>query len=87
MQENLVYVMGLAPRIADNDILRRPEYFGKFGRILKVAVSPPATASQVWLRCFELCWYEWCQVSWNLVMSILRYGAFSPVAFAAAAFS
>lgn len=39
-----MYVMGLSPRIADNDTLKKPEYFGKFGRILKVAVGTPAQA-------------------------------------------
>lgn len=39
MQRNLVYVIGLPPSIAKDDILRRKEHFGRFGRIVKVAVN------------------------------------------------
>jgi hypothetical protein len=39
MQRNLVYVIGLPPSIAKDDILRRREHFGRFGRIVKVAVN------------------------------------------------
>ncbi|VDN05674.1 unnamed protein product [Thelazia callipaeda] len=39
LQKNLVYVVGLSTRVADPETLKRPEYFGKFGRILKVAVG------------------------------------------------
>ena len=39
VQRNLVFVVGLSPRIADPDILRKHEYFGKFGKILKVVIN------------------------------------------------
>eukprot|EP00303_Exanthemachrysis_gayraliae_P002279 CAMPEP_0206007168 /NCGR_PEP_ID=MMETSP1464-20131121/5603_1 /ASSEMBLY_ACC=CAM_ASM_001124 /TAXON_ID=119497 /ORGANISM="Exanthemachrysis gayraliae, Strain RCC1523" /LENGTH=612 /DNA_ID=CAMNT_0053380659 /DNA_START=57 /DNA_END=1896 /DNA_ORIENTATION=- len=39
IQRTLVYVVGLSPRIAREDVLRRPEFFGQFGRIVKVAVN------------------------------------------------
>uniref|UniRef100_A0A7E4W4A5 RING-type domain-containing protein n=1 Tax=Panagrellus redivivus TaxID=6233 RepID=A0A7E4W4A5_PANRE len=39
LQRNLVYVVGLSSRIADPDILRRPDYFGKYGKVVKVAVG------------------------------------------------
>lgn len=39
IQRTLVYVVGLSPRIAREDQLRRPEFFGQFGRIIKVAVN------------------------------------------------
>ncbi|KAE9555027.1 hypothetical protein FO519_001773 [Halicephalobus sp. NKZ332] len=39
LQRNLVYVLGLSPRIADPEILKSPIYFGKYGKVLKVAVG------------------------------------------------
>ena len=39
VQKNLVFVVGLSPRLADSDILRKPEYFGKFGKIHKVVIN------------------------------------------------
>ncbi|VDO29858.1 unnamed protein product [Onchocerca flexuosa] len=39
LQKNLVYVVGLSARVADPETLKKPEYFGKYGRILKVAVG------------------------------------------------
>ena len=39
LQRNLVYVLGLSPRIADPEILKGPLYFGKYGKVLKVAVG------------------------------------------------
>ena len=39
MQKNLVFVVGLSAKIAEEAVLRRNEYFGKFGKILKVAVN------------------------------------------------
>lgn len=37
-QRNLVYVVGLPPSVAQEDILRKKEYFGKFGKILKISI-------------------------------------------------
>ncbi|VDK47627.1 unnamed protein product [Anisakis simplex] len=45
LQKNLVYVVGLSTRVADPEILKRPEYFGKYGRILKVAVGSFASSN------------------------------------------
>ncbi|OQV12621.1 CCR4-NOT transcription complex subunit 4 [Hypsibius exemplaris] len=39
VQKNLVFVIGLPPKLTDAEVLRRPEYFGKFGRIIKVMVN------------------------------------------------
>ncbi|VDM63441.1 unnamed protein product [Angiostrongylus costaricensis] len=47
LQKNLVYVVGLSPRVADPDILRKPEYFGRFGKILKVVVGTAPTANNL----------------------------------------
>lgn len=43
LQRNLVYVVGLPPSIAREEILRKKEYFGKFGKIIKVAVNRKQT--------------------------------------------
>eukprot|EP00793_Prasinoderma_coloniale_P003845 PRCOL_00003222-RA len=39
IQRNLVYVIGLPLPITREETLRRPEYFGQFGRIVKVATN------------------------------------------------
>lgn len=39
LQTNLVYVVGLSQRLADAELLKKNEYFGKFGKILKIAVG------------------------------------------------
>lgn len=39
IQKNLVYVIGISARIASEQILSEPEYFGQFGRILKIVVN------------------------------------------------
>ncbi|XP_033213310.1 alpha-protein kinase 1 isoform X2 [Belonocnema kinseyi] len=39
VQKNLVFVVGLPMRLADPDVLKRHEYFGKFGKIHKVVIN------------------------------------------------
>lgn len=45
VQKNLIFVVGLSTRIGDSDILKKNEYFGKFGKILKVVVNNCGQAS------------------------------------------
>jgi CCR4-NOT transcription complex subunit 4 len=40
VQKNLVFVVGLSQRLADIEVLKKNEYFGKFGKIMKVVVNP-----------------------------------------------
>jgi hypothetical protein len=40
VQRNLVFVNGLPSRLADTDLLRRPDHFGKYGKIVKLVTSP-----------------------------------------------
>lgn len=39
VQKNLVFVVGLPARLADAEALKKHDYFGKFGKILKVIVN------------------------------------------------
>lgn len=39
VQKSVVYVMGIAPSIAKAEILKRPEFFGQYGTLLKVSVN------------------------------------------------
>eukprot|EP00917_Polyrhabdina_sp_WS-2016_P026884 GHVP01057559.1.p1 GENE.GHVP01057559.1~~GHVP01057559.1.p1 ORF type:complete len:905 (-),score=141.23 GHVP01057559.1:119-2833(-) len=39
IQRDLVYVVGLPASIAKKEILRRPEFFGQYGRILHIVVN------------------------------------------------
>ena len=37
VQRNLVYVIGLSPAIADEEVLRRDDFFGQYGKIVSIA--------------------------------------------------
>jgi CCR4-NOT transcription complex subunit 4 len=39
MQKNLVFVVGLSAQLADEKVLRKSNFLGKFGKIMKVAVN------------------------------------------------
>lgn len=46
IRRNLVYAVGLPPSIASEEILRKPEYFGQYGKISKIVLNrSPMTAS------------------------------------------
>ena len=34
-----MFVVDLSPRLADPEILKKPDYFGKFGKIHKVVIN------------------------------------------------
>ncbi|XP_069678237.1 uncharacterized protein [Periplaneta americana] len=39
VQRNLVFVVGLSSRLADGEVLKKHEYFGKYGKIQKVVIN------------------------------------------------
>ncbi|XP_070200178.1 CCR4-NOT transcription complex subunit 4-like isoform X2 [Littorina saxatilis] len=39
VQRNLVFVVGLSPRLAEPEVLKKHDYFGKFGKIHKVVIN------------------------------------------------
>jgi len=39
IRRNLVYAVGLPPSIANEDTLRKPEYFGQYGKIAKIVLN------------------------------------------------
>ncbi|GAB4825388.1 hypothetical protein Ancab_008262 [Ancistrocladus abbreviatus] len=39
IQRNLVYIVGLPLNLADEDLLQHKEYFGQYGKVLKVSIS------------------------------------------------
>ncbi|CAG8543888.1 5882_t:CDS:10 [Ambispora gerdemannii] len=46
VQKNLVYVIGLSPKTATEEVLRSHDYFGQYGKIAKIVVNrrnPPAS--------------------------------------------
>jgi hypothetical protein len=51
VQRNLVYVIGLPPAIALEETLRRPEYFGQYGRIVKVRACVVCVVCVVCVTC------------------------------------
>nr|XP_029122332.1 uncharacterized protein LOC105051241 isoform X2 [Elaeis guineensis] len=44
IQRNLVYIIGLPSNLCDESMLERREYFGQYGKVLKVSISRPAGA-------------------------------------------
>ncbi|KAM7279999.1 hypothetical protein ACFE04_007133 [Oxalis oulophora] len=42
VQRNLVYIVGLPLNLADEELLQRREYFGQYGKVLKVSMSRTA---------------------------------------------
>ncbi|KAG2673680.1 hypothetical protein I3760_13G103000 [Carya illinoinensis] len=42
IQRNLVYIIGLPLNLADEDLLQHREYFGQYGKVLKVSMSRTA---------------------------------------------
>ncbi|KAI6226469.1 hypothetical protein M3Y99_01285700 [Aphelenchoides fujianensis] len=45
LQKNLVYVVGLSHKLADAESLKKPDYFGRFGKILKVVIGSSASTN------------------------------------------
>ncbi|GJU52049.1 nucleotide-binding alpha-beta plait domain-containing protein [Tanacetum coccineum] len=45
IQRNLVYIVGLPLNLADEDLLQRKEYFGRYGKVLKVSISRTAAGA------------------------------------------
>ena len=43
VQRNLVFVLGLSQRLSDPEVLKKHEYFGKFGKIHKVVINQSTT--------------------------------------------
>lgn len=39
IRRNLVYAVGLPPSLATEEILRKPEYFGQYGKISKIVLN------------------------------------------------
>jgi len=52
VQKNLVFIVGLSQRLADIEVLKKHEYFGKFGKILKVVVNPSPSYAGTQVRHF-----------------------------------
>jgi CCR4-NOT transcription complex subunit 4 len=42
IQRNLVYIIGLPVHLCNESVLERTEYFGQYGKVLKVSVSRPS---------------------------------------------
>lgn len=47
IRRNLVYAVGLPPSIATEEILRKPEYFGQYGKISKIVLNRGNTTTPV----------------------------------------
>lgn len=47
IRRNLVYAVGLPPNIANEDLLRKPEYYGQYGKISKMVLNKTNVTSTV----------------------------------------
>ena len=63
VQKNLVFVVGLSPRLAEPEILKKADYFGKFGRIQKVVInhSTQYAGSQVQVSSYTFYYTNLCE--------------------------
>jgi CCR4-NOT transcription complex subunit 4 len=50
IRRNLVYAVGLPPSIANEDILRKADYFGQYGKIAKIVLNRSQTTPGTDLR-------------------------------------
>jgi hypothetical protein len=55
VQRNLVFVIGLSPRLADAEMLKKHEYFGKFGKIHKIVVNSSNIYPGPQVLCLSVC--------------------------------
>ncbi|KAL7207377.1 hypothetical protein ACSBR1_029351 [Camellia fascicularis] len=62
IQRNLVYIVGLPLNLADEDLLQRREYFGKYGKVLKVSLSRTAAGA---IQHFA---NNTCSVCWDFIL-------------------
>lgn len=51
VQKNLVFVVGLPMRLADPNVLKKHEYFGKFGKIHKVVINQSTSYAGAMVSC------------------------------------
>lgn len=65
VQRNLVFVVGLSQRLADPEVLKKHDYFGKFGKIVKVVINQSTS-------------YAGAQVGVNIPFCLFRYVAACP---------
>ncbi|KAK7279392.1 hypothetical protein RJT34_24443 [Clitoria ternatea] len=45
IQRNLVYIIGLPLNLADEELLQRKDFFGRYGKVLKVSISRTANGT------------------------------------------
>jgi CCR4-NOT transcription complex subunit 4 len=78
IRRNLVYAVGLPPTIASEDTLRKPDYFGQYGKISKIVLNRSqstggdlrrASASAYVTFVFKVCTYFRCCVISNYFSS------------------
>ena len=57
VQKNLVFAVGLSQRLGDVEMLKKHDYFGKFGKIVKVVINQTTSyaGSQVRTAMFTAC--------------------------------
>ena len=74
VQRNLVYVVGLAMDICYEDVLRGSEFFGQFGKPIKVRLAAASLAhSATWKR--ASCHSAQCQTGCTMMSTYSRQGS------------
>ena len=39
IQKNIVYIIGLSPQLADENIMRKFEFLGQYGKVLQITLN------------------------------------------------
>lgn len=55
VQRNLVFVVGLSKKLAEPEVLKKHEYFGKFGKIHKVVINQSTSYAGAQVRTKVYC--------------------------------
>ena len=58
VQRNLVYVIGIPASAGTEEVLRRPEYFGQYGKIVKIVIHKNHSASHTTVSAYATFAYK-----------------------------
>lgn len=76
IRRNLVYAVGLPPSIANEDVLRRPEYFGQYGKIAKIVLNRSQATGGDSRRASASAYVTFCQKEDTLACILALDGVF-----------
>jgi hypothetical protein len=66
-----VFVVGLSTRLADPEVLKKHEYFGKFGKIHKVVINQSTSYAGAQVKMFFNLGHPWVLICHSLCLEVL----------------